>query len=229
MKKLRWPAAALLLFIGAANIPVSIRQGVDYRVQEIRMPLWVKASEFLARDFWYRRIASEVTAGEKDPETKLRKAYAWSKAAVRPQPSGWPVMDDHIHYTIVRGYGVDEQQADVFTTIASYSGVPAFWGVVRGEKNRKVLTFCFLDGAWRVWDSKKGSPLRDKQGAFVTVEQLSRQPGMAPLAGFFVPEFTRAEKQMPLPRLGFEAKKTWLRLAGKEKARNFDPEVVFSR
>lgn len=227
MKRFLGLAVALLLLAGLASFPVSIRQGVNYQVHEIRMPLGVKISEFLIRDYWYRRMAREITEGAAGPRERLEKILVWTRGNIRSAPPGWPVMDDHIHHTIIRGYGVEEQVADVFTNLSSYAGVRSFWGAVRppGEPGR-FLSFCCLEGRWTVWDAAKGEPFLNPDGSLASVEELSKEPGMAPLAHFFVPKFTRPEKQMPGPRVLFEAQRSWMRLANKEE--EFDPEVVFT-
>lgn len=216
---------AFSLMGGLAALPVSTRQAVNYEAKEIRLPLGVKISEFLIRDYWYRRLAGEITRGVRDPKARLDRVLSWTRGNIRRPPPGWPVLDDHILYTIIRGYGEDEQVADVFTTLSSYSGIPAFWGVVRREQTRRILSFCFLNGGWTIWDAARGSPFRNPDGSLASVSELSREPGMAPLAHFFVPRFTRTQKQMPLPRMIFEAQRPWMRFINKEG--EFDPKIVF--
>ena len=206
-------------------MPASSRKAVNYQVQEFRLPLGVKISEFLIRDYWYRRLSGEIAQGRRDPQARLEAFLSWTRERIRPIPPGWPVVDDHILHTIIRGYGEEEQTADVFTTLASYAGIPSFWGVVQREQGRSVLSFCRLSGRWTVWDAARGGPFLNPDGSFVSVTELSRRPEMTPLAHFFVPTFTRAQKQMPLPRLICEAQRPWMRLINKEE--EFDPKIVF--
>ena len=210
---------------GLAALPASSRKAVNDEVMEFRLPLGVKISEFLIRDYWYRRMACEITRGVRDPEARCERVLSWTRENIRRPPPEWPVLDDHILCTIIRGYGAEEQAADVFTTLSSYSGTPAFWGVVQREQTRRVLSFCFLNGRWTIWDATQGSPFRNPDGSLASVSELSRQPEMAPLASFFVPKFTRAQKQMPLPRIFFEAQHPWMRFTNKEE--EFDPKIVF--
>ena len=87
------------------------------------------------------------------------------------------MIDDHIFYTIVRGYGEEEQVSEVFTLLTDYSGIPAFWGVAwKNDKTRRILSFCRLKGHWTVWDATKGKPLKNPDGSLESVEQLSREP-----------------------------------------------------
>lgn len=199
---------------------------MNYEVQEFRLPLGVKISEFLIRDYWYRRLSGEITQGIQDPEARLEAFLSWTRERIRPIPPGWPVVDDHILHIIIRGYGEEEQTADVFTTLASYAGIPSFWGAVyRGEQPRQILSFCLLNGRWTVWDAARGNPFRNPDGSLTSVSELSREPETAALAHFFVPKFTRPQKQMPLPRVIYEAQRPWMRLINKEE--EFDPKILF--
>ena len=143
--------------------------------------------------------------------------------------------------------------ADVFTCLSSYAGTPSFWGVVKpgpGEGNRLILSFCALEGRWTVWDVSRGIAFRRKDGSLASVSELANQPDLALLNArrikhqghpyaeylskglphFFVPAFSRSQKQMPLPRFLFEVKRFCLRLwkgwsRWQEEA--FDPKIIF--
>lgn len=238
---------------GLAAWPVTTRQAVDYRVHEITLPLGVKVSEFLLRDYWYRRLAKEIAPAGQPVEERLAKILAWTQANIRPIPPGWPVMDDHIYYTLIRGYGVDEQRADVFTTLSSYAGIPAFWAVVKTEAEspeRLILSFAKIEGRWTVWDVDRGISFRMEDGSLASVSDLSAHPEWSRPSGgeiqhqgrpyadflrlglphFFVPPTLRPEKQMRWPRLRFEARRLWakIRSAGCYNSQDLDPNVVFT-
>ena len=215
----------------------------------------VKISEFLLRDYWYRRLAGEITRGARGDEAKLEALLGWTRDHIRRIPAGWPVMDDHILYIIVRGCGEEDQVADVFTCLSSYSGIPAFWGVVKpgpGSKaeERLVLSFALVQGRWTVWDVARGIVFRRKDGSPASVSELATDREFGSLnvsrlnhqgrpyaeylskglPHFFAPVFSRAQKQMPLPRVFFEAKRFCFRLWNgwsrwQEEA--FDPKIIF--
>ena len=205
------------------------------------------------RDYWTRRISREITRGLPAEEKRLNVLMAWTQNHIRPIPAGWPVMDDHILYTIIRGTGESEQKADVFTTLSSYAGTPSFWAVVKpgsGTKERLILSFAFIEGRWTVWDVGRGISFRRKDGSLAIVSELSKDPALISfnvgrlrhqgrayseyllkgLPHFFVPEFTRPQKQMPGPRVLFELKRLGIRLRNgwkSEDERKFDPQIVF--
>ena len=237
---------AISLLGGLAALPVSSRQAVNYQVTEFRIPLGVKISEFLLRDYWYRRLADEITREAETPEARLERLLCWTRQHIRRTPAGWPVVDDHILHTILRGYGEAEQMADVFTCLSSYSGIPAFWGVVkpgRGTKERLILSFAWINGRWTAWDVAREITFRKEDGSLASVSELAndtrlisfnvgeiRHQGrpyaeylLKGLPHFFAPEFRRPQKQMPFPRTLFEFKRLWR----SDDADKFDPQIVF--
>ncbi|MDD5436995.1 MAG: transglutaminase-like domain-containing protein [Candidatus Omnitrophica bacterium] len=212
------------------NTEVSIRQGVNGRVHEIRMPLYIKAMEFLSRHYEYQRIAKEITKGCDTEEKKVLAILRWTHENIKLTPPGMPVVDDHILNIIIRGYGEIDQSQDVFTTLCSYSGIPAFWSQVYTKDHRTWYPFSFvkLGGKWRVFDSYYGTYFRMKNGEIASVEDIIADKSiieesvssdrwhngvpykefcynLKPVSGL---KTLRSEKQMALKRVFYEVKKT---------------------
>lgn len=59
----------------------------------------------------------------------------WTRQHIHPTSSGLPDMDDHILHMIIRGYGKQDQTVDALTTLATYTGLPAFWRLVKEDKD----------------------------------------------------------------------------------------------
>lgn len=214
--------------ISALNASVLTRQGVNFTVSAKRVPFYIKAVDFLHRHYQYRLLAEEITRGLKTDEERVMAVYHWTRHHIRPTPPGWPISDDHILHIIIRGHGLDDQMADVFCTLATYAGVPAFWRNLKPVDDGPTLTVSFakVDGAWRVFDVVNGLAFADAQGRLVDVVTLVRDPALAEaIAGplrpsglpysqylallqpFTVPDVLRAQQQMPWPRLWFEMRR----------------------
>lgn len=216
--------AGLLVLAAIAHIPTATRQGVNFVVSERSLPLWVKAVDFVDRDANLDRLASDVLGGASTDEERLRLAFAWTRANIRPTPAGFPIIDDHVWHVVVRGYGQDDQQADVFTILLHYAGVPAYW-IYIGQKPELALSLALVGGEWRPVDVTNGVIFRSAGGSLATVEELAAAPAAfvaqgpatyreLPYARPFErfrapvpPELTRAEMQMPLRRLWQELKR----------------------
>lgn len=217
--------------IMAANLSTFIRVGVDRHYREIRMPLYVKWTEFLARHYEYKRISEEITAGCKTDEEKILAILKWTRENLKDVPAGMPVCDDHILYTIIRGYALPEQFQDVFTNLCAYSGIPAFYEI-QYDKSHKVkyaISFVRLNGKWRVFDAYYGKYFRAAGGEIAAVEDIRNDPsliegediGRIAIRGVPYRDFycnigleqikkgitLRPYRQMPLHRIVYEARK----------------------
>ena len=176
-------ALALILLsvaIFAANLPSSIQVGVDGHYRLVHMPLYVKWTQFLARHYEYARLSKEITSGCKTDEQKALAILNWTRENLKDVPAGMPVCDDHILYTIIRGYAVPEQFQDVFTTLCSYAGMPAFWDKFydKGHKVSYYLSFVSISGKWRVFDAYYGKYFRKDGGEIASVEDILNNPSL---------------------------------------------------
>lgn len=221
-------AAAMFIAVGGVLAwPVTTRQGLDYNVSAYRLPLYVKAAEFVRRSARYGHLARGITADATTDEAKTLAAFEWTGRNVRDVPAGFPVVDDHILSIITLGYGAGDQMADVFATLTTYAGVPAFWARVPADPDRPgvILTFVMIDGQWRVFDAFHRLAYRTGAGVLATLADIGRQPDLIPEAVASsmldgasyrdvvsrapmpaIPEPLRAELQMPLPRVWHELK-----------------------
>ena len=175
-------AAALVIIIAVANVRTSSLRGVNYVVTTESLPLYAKAVDFIDRDINYRRLAAAITEGRATDEQKLRAMFDWTRANIRDVPEGFPVIDDHVWYVIVRGYGADDQKADVFTTLLTYAGVPAYW-IFIGPKPELALSLARIDGTWRVSDVQNGIIFKTPDGRMATVEELAARADVFLLQG----------------------------------------------
>ncbi|PIQ84462.1 MAG: hypothetical protein COV75_02290 [Candidatus Omnitrophica bacterium CG11_big_fil_rev_8_21_14_0_20_63_9] len=218
---------------------VTTRQGVNFTVSNKPIPLYVKMLDFLHRDAHYRLLARQITAGLSSDEQRALAVFDWTRRTIRPTPPGWPVTDDHILHIIIREHGVSDQFADVFATLTTYAGVPAFWKAIRLSEpggGELVLSFVRLGDRWVVFDVWRGLIFTDEQGSFLSADQLAADPqradalvgtlqiGTLPYSRYFsqptflkVPELLRAQLQMPWPRLAYEMRRA-LHLAPQTEA-----------
>ena len=215
-----------------AAAKMTTRQGVNFQVSEKQMPLYAKAIAFLHRDIQYRLLAREITAGVRGEPERVRAIFMWTRTHIQPTPKEWTVVDDHVLNIIIRGHGLGDQMADVFTTLTTYAGMPGFW-----RPGPVVFSFVRVEGRWAVFDVANGVSFTDGSGQFLDAEELLRHPehaqaiagpgtpGGVPyrwhverLGAFQVPEVLRAEQQMPWHRLVFEVRRA-LRLILRSDAR----------
>lgn len=203
------------------------RQGINFHVSVQRIPVYVKTIDFLHRHFQYQRMAQQIVQGVDGDQARALAVFRWTREHIPETPAGWPIVDDHVLNIIIRGHGVEDQMADVFTTLLTYAGVPAFWKLVRDVPGGRglILSFAKVDGAWRVFDVAHGVVFADAHGRLLALDSLLRDPTLVTavanptarqisyagylesLRPFTVPDVLRAEQQMPWPRLIYEMRR----------------------
>jgi len=218
--------AVLLLLggsVGVLTAPATTRQGVDFVVSTREVPLYVKILDFLHRHYQYAALANEITQGLSSDQDRVLAVFDWTWRNIRRTPEGWPVMDDHILNIIIRGHGVGEQTADVFTTLTTYAGMLAYWRIL---PNGWVLSFAKIEGKWKVFDVANGLVFRNAHGDLADRKELGSNPDalvaeaaesrslivasrryLSNVASGSVPQPLRAELQMPWPRLVYEVRR----------------------
>jgi hypothetical protein len=224
----RWPRLVLLLVavivgvLWVANLPMQTKQGVDFVTSTSTLPLYLKALEFVQRDASYGRLARSIAGNRTAAEARTLAIFEWTRQHIRDTPDDFPIIDDHVWHIIVRGYGEDDQKADVFTTLSAYAGVPSFW-ILNGEL---PVSFAWIDREWAIFDVANGIVFSHPGGALATADDVARDPRIVdaltghreyrgrPYASYFKeflpptpPDILRPEMQMLWPRVAHRAKR----------------------
>lgn len=219
----------LCLFL-LLNMNVSAKQGINYKWHTIKLPLYLKALDFFDRHYNYAYRVREIIAGAHSSRERAERIFEWTCNNIRKTPGDLPVIDDHVWYIIVRGYGAEDQFADVFATLCNYAKLKAFYSKVysRDKKTKLMLSFVQIDGKWRMFDPYRGVYFLNKNGDLFDVNND------LPVVGNLLPvhisgsssietdyfsylgglpietsgvEFKRSGIQSPLRRLIFETRK----------------------
>lgn len=177
MKKFKYIILCCSLIIFAylfININVTTQQCVNYHCRSITIPLYLKILDFFDRHYNYKQLVSQIIKDAKNGQEKVMKIFTWTHENIRQIPVGMPVMDDHVWYTIVRGYGSDDQFQDVFSTLCNYAGIDAFFTYLYTEDKSKlmVVSFVNLRGKWSLFDVYRGVYFKNREGGLASIEDL---------------------------------------------------------
>ena len=219
------PAAA----VAVALLPATTLQGINYRVTAHRIPAYVKTVDFLQRHHQYQLLVSRICGNTSNRLECVMALFDWTHSNVRQPPEGLPTVDDHPSHVVIRGYGTNDQMADVFSILSTYAGVPAFFRFLPDPRERHVLalTFVRLDGRWVPFDVEHHVVFRHVDGRLAGIDDLLAHPALADahhaalpgglpystfisrrhLEPFVVPTTLRGQLQQPLPRLGYELRR----------------------
>ncbi len=231
-KKVLFSLLIISLILGSIliviNISVSSRQGVNYVVHTIRLPLYIKFIEFIDRDYQYKTIARAIIKDCKTDNEKVLAIFYWTRNNIKKGiPSGFPIIDDHVLNIIIRGYGTADQIADVFTTLSSYAGYPAVMYNLYLPDNPEhglCISAVYLQGKWRLMDAYNGLYFINKNNTIASIDDIIANPNLIEktidksidkikylnmyknLKPIKEIKTTKAELQMPIKRIIFAIK-----------------------
>ena len=205
MKKI-WIKRVIVIFIVLigtiyiVNIPVTIRQCVNYKCRNIEMPLYLKLLDFFDRHYNYKITVKRIindsmsVAGEKKltEKEKVLRIFKWTHENIKKTPEGYPIIDDHVWHIIIRSYGEHDQFSDVFTTLCNYIGVDAFFSLLykenitvslspslqRSNKGKIFnnsyisLSFVKINERWNVFDPYNGVYFKNTAGELASIEDI---------------------------------------------------------
>jgi hypothetical protein len=165
--------AAVILVL---NIKVTTRQGIDYKIYTIRMPLYLKILDFYDRHFNYRWLARRITEGKTAEEEKVMAIFDWTVENIRHQPPELRVVDDHVWHIIVRGYGAHDQFSDAFSTLCNYAGFDAFFMKLSNKARTSKIPFAVvkINRKWYLFDPYNSIYFIKKDGHLASVEDIAR-------------------------------------------------------
>lgn len=168
--------AVLVIAAVLLNLEVTTRQGVNYEVHVLKIPLYLKLLDFFDRHYNYELLAKKIVSGAVSDEDKAMKILEWTCKSIKNNPKELPVIDDHVWHIIVRGYGVDDQFQDVFTTLCNYANLNAFYYDVHSETGggRKPLSFVRLGDRWAIFDVYNGAYFLNGKGQIAGIGDLCR-------------------------------------------------------
>ncbi len=197
--------AVLAVLAAVALAPSTSRQAIGRHRFTHEVPRYTKVFDFLRRDAHYRRLAHDITRTATSDEERARAVFTWTRENIRRSPPDWVVVDDHILNVITRGHGVDYQRVDVFATLATYAGTPAFWVPHKGLLG--FPAFVLINGNWAVFDVLNGIVFTNDRGELSDAREVVpdvKVPPERPL---------RAERQMPCPRVRCEIREATMALS----------------
>ena len=170
----------LVVLLGILNIPLTTRQGINFEVHKLKMPLYIKVVEFIDRDYHYKKLAKRIIGGCTNDTERTLSLFEWTCENVRKDiPGNWPIIDDHVWSIIVRGYGMDDQLADVFTTLCVYAGFEArILKLTNGSRKELVLSAIKLKDKWTLFDPYHRVYFTTPSGKIATVGNVLDNPSL---------------------------------------------------
>lgn len=180
------PIVLILTLYGILNIKVPTRYGInlygkDVSYIEEKIPLYVKFIHFLNRHYQYKALANKITDGCDLKIEKVLAIFKWTGENIKGTiPFGWPIIDDHPINIVIRGYGTDDQLADVFATLCEYAGIPAtmLWITPKGSQAKRCVAAICLDRRWLLFDPFYRNYFQNEADQLASIEDIISDPSI---------------------------------------------------
>jgi len=198
--------AAVVSLTLVLNIEVTTRQGVNYKVQELRIPLYLKALDFMDRHYHYIEIVRRITSGAATQEEKVLKIFNWIGSNIQRNPAELPVVDDHPLNIIIRGYGVNDQFEDIFTILCTYAGFEAFYKIFLNSRGlRYHISFVKIKDKWYPFSAYYKVYVSEK-GKMCSVKDILSRPSLLSAFSAHIPNFEADTFLGEIKSMQFKAK-----------------------
>ena len=164
---------SLWLFL---NIETSTMQGINYKVRELKIPLYLKISNFFDRHYNYKWLVKRILHDQKEENEKAKSIFHWTATHIKRQPPELDIVDDHVWHIIVRGYGVDGQEDDVCATLSNYAGLKATILTLKGSSGSVPghisFTAVYFKGAWHLCDPYRHVSFDNRKAEWATINEI---------------------------------------------------------
>ncbi len=158
------------------NTDTITRQGINYKVRAIKIPLYLKLHNFFDRHMNYQWTVDQIVNDRMTDQQKAEAVFEWTNQHIVRQPPQLPVIDDHPWNIIVRGYGMPDQMADVFAILSNYAGLKGFILDCKGPDGSDPpyisLGTVYFDGAWHLCDLYRQTIFLNRQNKWASISEL---------------------------------------------------------
>jgi hypothetical protein len=188
------------------NAQVITKQGVNYNVHSIRIPLYLKILDFFDRHYNYIEIVKRITNGTHQEEQRVIKIFEWVDSNIKRSPEGLPVVDDHPLNIIIRGYGERDQFEDIFTILCTYAGFESFYKIFFNSRGlRYHVSFIKIKDKWYPFSAYYKVYISDK-GKLCSVNDILTKPSLLSTFSTHIPNFETSTFLQEIKNMQFKAK-----------------------
>jgi len=148
--------------------------GINYKVTEYEIPLYLKLYNFYGRHLNYRYLVSKITKNINDDEDKVINLSKWVNKNIQKIPQEIEIIDSHPITILERRLGVRDQFSDLLSVLIVYAGIDSFFWINNNDELKSALTYFNLNGDWSLVDPYYGIIFLNLQGELATISELKK-------------------------------------------------------
>lgn len=163
-----------IAIIFGLNITTTQKIGINYKVFEYQIPLYLKLYNFYGRHINYKFQVNQIVknTNSNNDLDKLLAITKWLRNNVQKIPSGVDVIDSHPFTIIERRLGVQDNFADALSVLLVYGGIDSFlWYQIKN----KAITFFKINSSWSVIDPYYGVIFLNNNGKVATISEIHKK------------------------------------------------------
>lgn len=164
--------SVLTLLFCLAQWPTTTRQGINWEVKEIQLPLYFKALQFISRHYEMKYYIQQILQNETNDWAKIKKLHTWMDSHIHPPPKDFDIIDDHPLHIFIRRYGTGDQMVDLFSLLCAYAGFRAFYTDFKSNKGACSLAFVKHKEAWYLFDLFHGIEFIKEDQTWATLQDI---------------------------------------------------------
>ena len=148
--------------------------GINYKVTEYEIPLYLKLYDFYGRHLNYGYLVSKITKNINDDEDKVINLSKWVYKNIQKIPQEVEIIDSHPITILERRLGVRDQFSDLLSVLIVYAGIDSFFWINNNDELKSALTYFNLNGEWSLVDPYYGIIFLNLQGELATISELKK-------------------------------------------------------
>jgi len=160
-----------LLFFFIANIKTTTLIGINHKVTEFQIPIYLKIINFYHRHYNYKYLVKEINKNIDNEKDIILNATVWIKKNIKKIPKGVDIVDNHPLTIFKRRLGSDDQFSDLLSVLLVYSNIDSFF-ISKLEKNSHSFTFFKIDDYWSIIDPYYGIFFTNNKHFFAPISDL---------------------------------------------------------
>ncbi|WP_416678598.1 hypothetical protein [Candidatus Pseudothioglobus sp. Uisw_016] len=170
-----------LLFFLLISILVGLNKtstqliGINFKVTEYEIPLFLKIYNFYGRHFNYDSLVTQIIKNSQNDSDKVLQLSKWIINNIQKIPKGVDIVDSHPMTIIERRLGIEDQFADLLSVLIVYADIDSFFWNYKDNQLQSSLTFFKLSGKWSVIDPYYGIIFLNLEKVMASIDELKSE------------------------------------------------------
>ena len=148
--------------------------GINYKVSEYQIPIYLKILDFYDRHYNYKYLVKKINENIDDEKDIILNTTKWIKNNIKKIPTDVDIIDSHPLTIIERRLGTDDQFSDLLSVLLVYENIDSFF-VSKFNQIWHPLTFFKIDNYWSLIDPYYGICFTNNENSFASIEDIKNE------------------------------------------------------